>query len=62
MQQNIFTHSFKQMSVLYYKMQNIVFKFLRLIKNHEYKLLQIIKIMSNLHKIFKISQQQQQCF
>ena len=42
------------MLISYYKMQNIVFKFLKLIKNHECKLLQIIKIINNLYKIFKI--------
>ena len=62
MQQNIFTCLFKQMSALYHKTQSIAFKLLKLIKNHECKLLQIIKIVSNLYKILKISQQQQQCF
>ena len=42
------------MLILYHKIQSIVFKFSKLIKNHENELLQIIKIMNNLYKIFKI--------
>ena len=61
-QQNIFIHLFKQMLILHHKMQNIALEFLKLIKSHECRLLQIIKIVSNLHKIFRILQQQQQCF
>ena len=47
------------MLIVYNKMQNIDFKFLKHTESHQCRFLQSIKIMSDLHKIFKISEHQQ---
>ena len=46
------------MLIVYNKMQNIVFKFLKYTENHQHRFLQNIKIMNNLHKILKIFKHQ----